>query len=121
MKNLMPLSEGKLMVKTYLENKSKVLPSDLTLPNTETFDSDAFVELLNLPDCVKIRLYYGMNEKLEICAIILGVDSNGNEITIKDAGISSSSNNEDEFVIEISTKCPPTCDEGNNETNKKLL
>lgn len=121
MKNLMPLSEGKLMVKTYLENKSKVLPSDLTLPNTETFDSDAFVELLNQPDCVKIRLYYGMNEKLEICAIILGVDSNGNEITIKGNKNSVSINEPDEYVIEISTKCPPNCPPESNKLVNKLL
>lgn len=121
MKNLMPLSEGKLMVKTYLENKSKVLPGDLTLPNTETFDSDAFVELLNQPDCVKIRLYYGMNEKLEICAIILGVDSNGNEITIKGKENLVGINDLDEYVIEKSTKCPPNCPPESNELVNKLL
>lgn len=121
MKNLMPLSDGKLMVKNYLDNKSKVFTGEITLPNTETYDSEAFVALLNQPDCVKIRIHYGMNEENVICAIFVGVDSNGNEITIKGAGISSSGNNEDEYVIEISTKCPPTCDEGNNETNKKLI
>ena len=113
MKNLMPLSEGKLMVKTYLENKSKVLPSDLTLPNTETFDSDAFVELLNLPDCVKIRLYYGMKENLEICAIIVGVDSNGNEIYIENKGL----NGIDElYVIDDGQACPPYCNVENKIT-----
>jgi hypothetical protein len=121
MKNLMPLSDGKLMVKTYLENKSKVLPTDLTLPNTETYDSDAFVALLNQPDCIKIRLYYGMNEKLEICAIFVGVDSNGNEITIKGQGISSIVNTDDEYVIEVSTKCPPICPPENDQIIKKLL
>ncbi len=118
MKNLMPLSDGKLMVKTYLENKLKVLPTDLTLPNTETYDSDAFVALLNQPDCVKVRLYYGMNEKLEICAIFVGVDSNGNEITIKGDSISNSVNAEDEYVIEVSTKCPPSCPNVNNSIFK---
>ena len=120
MKNLMPLSDGKLMVKTYLENKLKVLPTDLTLPNTETYDSEAFVALLNQPDCVKVRLYYGMNEKLEICAIFVGVDTNGNEITIKGAGIANSINAGDEYVIEVSTKCPPNCPPENEELIKKL-
>lgn len=117
----MPLSDGKLMVKAYLENKSKVLPTDSTLPNTETYDSDAFVALLNQPDCVKIRLYYGMNEKLEICAIFVGVDSNGNEITIKGQGISSIANTDDEYVIEVSTKCPPACDPISNNIKKVLV
>lgn len=117
----MPLSDGKLMVKTYLENKSKVLPTDLTLPNTETYDSDAFVALLNQPDCVKIRLYYGMNERQEICAIFVGVDSNGNEITIKSNASINSVSEGDEFVIEVSTKCPPNCDPINNNFNKVLI
>lgn len=117
----MPLTDGKLMVKTYLENKSKVLPNELTLPNTETYDSDAFIALLNQPDCVKIRLYYGMNEKLEICAIFVGVDSNGNEITMKRQGISNNVNAIDEYVIEVSTKCPPICPPENDQIIKKLL
>ncbi len=121
MKNLMPLADGKVMVKTYLENKSKVFTGDITLPNTETYDSEAFLALLNQPDCVKIRIHYGMNEENVICAIFVGVDSNGNEITIKGQGISSSVNADDEYVIELSTKCPPTCPPENNQITKKLI
>jgi hypothetical protein len=120
MKNLMPLADGKVMVKTYLENKSKVFTGNITLPNTETYDSDAFLALLNQPDCVKIRIYYGMNEENVICAIFVGVDSNGNEITIKSQGNSSSLNADDEYVIEVSTKCPPFCPPENNQIIKKL-
>ena len=115
MKNLMPLSDGKLMVKTYLENKSKVLPTDLTLPNTETYDSDAFVALLNQPDCVKIRLYYSSSSSY------YSGNSNGNEITIKGQSISSIVNTDEEYVIEVSTKCPPFCPPENDQIIKKLL
>jgi hypothetical protein len=110
MKNLVPLADGKEMVKTYLENKKKVILNDSTLPNTETFDSDAFVELLKQPDCVKIRLYYGMKENLEICAIIVGVDSNGNEIYVENKGLNGI---EETYVIEDGQKCPPYCTDEN--------
>lgn len=113
MKNLVSLSDGKLMVKTYLENKSKVIPNESTLPNTETFDSDAFVELLKQPDCVKIRLYYGMNENLEIRAIIVGVDSNGNEIYIENKGLNEAN---ELYVIEDGQACPPYCNNENKIT-----
>jgi hypothetical protein len=113
MKNLVPLSDAKLMVKTYLENKSKVIPNESTLPNTETFDSEAFVALLNQPDCVKVRLYYGMNENLEIRAIVVGVDSNGNEIYIENMGL----NGTDElYVIDDGQACPPYCNVENKIT-----
>jgi len=120
MKNLMPLADGKVMVKTYLENKSKVFTGDITLPNTETYDSEAFLALLNQPDCVKIRIHYGMNEENVICAIFVGVDSNGNEITIKNNGIIANKGADDEYVIELSTKCPPNCPPENEVLIKKL-
>jgi hypothetical protein len=120
MKNLMPLSEGKLMVKTYLENKSKVFTGEFTLPNTETYDAEAFVALINQPDCVKIRIHYGMDNNKEICAIFVGVDSNGNEVTIKGQSVSSNINTEDEYVIEVSTRCPPICPPENDQIIKKL-
>ena len=120
MKNLMPLADGKLMVKAYLENKSKVFTGEITLPNTETYDSEAFLTLLNQPDCVKVRIHYGMNENNVICAIFVGVDSNGNEITIKNNGIIANAGTDDEYVIELSTKCPPFCPTDNEQIIKKL-
>lgn len=120
MKNLMPLSDGKLMVKTYLDNKSKVFTGEFTLPNTETYDSEAFIALLNQPDCVQVRIHYGMNEDNVICAIFVGVDSFGNEITIKNSGNSGNAAGTEEYVIELSTKCPPNCPPENNELIKKL-
>jgi len=121
MKNLMPLYEGKLMVKNYLDNKSKVFTGEITLPNTETYDSEAFVALLKQPDCVKIRIHYGMNEDKVICAIFVGVDSNGNEITIKNNGIIANAGADDEYVIELSTKCPPICSDETDQSVKKLI
>ena len=121
MKNLMPLADGKVMVKTYLENKSKVFTGEFTLPNTETYDSEAFVELLKQPDCVKIRIHYGMNEEKVICAIFVGVDTNGNEITIKNNGIIANTEADDEYVIELSTKCPPICSDETDQSVKKLI
>jgi hypothetical protein len=121
MKNLMPLSEGKLMVKNYLDNKSKVFTGEITLPNTETYDSEAFIALLKQPDCVKIRIHYGMNEDKVICAIFVGVDSNGNEITIKNNGFIANTGVDEEYVIELSSKCPPSCSDENDQSIKKLI
>jgi hypothetical protein len=121
MKNLMPLSDGKLMVKNYLDNKSKVFTGEITLPNTETYDSEAFMALLNQPDCVKIRIHYGMSEDKVICAIFVGVDSNGNEITIKNNGFIANTGVDEEYVIELSSKCPPSCSDENDQSIKKLI
>jgi hypothetical protein len=62
-----------------------------------------------------------MNEDKVICAIFVGVDSNGNEITIKNNGINANAGADDEYVIELSTKCPPSCPDENNKTENKLI
>ena len=54
-----------------------------------------------------------MKENLEICAIIVGVDSNGNEIYIENKGL----NGIDElYVIDDGQACPPYCNVENKIT-----
>jgi hypothetical protein len=111
MENLLPVTDAKFMVKTYLENKSTVLKQEYLenniLSNTITYGVGAFKRLLDNPNCTQIRMYYGMNEKLEITSIFVGVDQEGNEILIQ---------NDDnlvevtEYTIDEGLRCPPTCE-----------
>lgn len=107
------------MVKTYLENKETILKPEYAnqnvLSNTITYGVEAFKDLLTQPNCSKLRMYFGMNEKLEITAIFVGVDSMGNEILIekKVAGISEST----EYTVDEGARCPPMC----NENGKSVL
>lgn len=108
MKNLITLKSAKEKVKLFLNNKNKVISSEYAdrniISNSETVDAKAVRLILDQPDCQGFRLYYGMNEQLEISAIFIGVDSNGNEITIKNLD-----GNEDEYVLDDTAKCPPLC------------
>lgn len=111
MGNLLPVTDAKFMVKTYLENKSTILKQEYLenniLSNTITYGVEAFKLLLNNPNCCQIRMYYGMNEKLEITCIFVGVDPEGNEILIQsDDNLLEVT----EFTIDEGLRCPPTCE-----------
>jgi hypothetical protein len=111
MENLLPVADAKFMVKTYLENKSLVLKQEYlesnVLSNTITYGVEAFKRLVNNPNCCQIRMYYGMNEKLEITGIFVGVDPDGNEILIQsDDNLVEVT----EYTLDEGLRCPPTCE-----------
>jgi hypothetical protein len=110
MENLLPVTDAKAMVKTYLDNKSTVLKPEYlelnVLSNTITYGVDAFKNLVNNPKCTQIRMYFGMNEKLEITGIFVGVDPDGNEILIQnEANLSTGT----DYTLDEGIRCPPTC------------
>ena len=119
MENLLPFTDAKSMVKTYLENKSTVLKPEYlernVLSNTITYGVEAFKNLVNNPNCSQIRMYFGMNDQLEITGIFVGVDSEGNEILIQNqANIDDNT----EYALDEGLRCPPTCQ---NNTKSRLI
>jgi hypothetical protein len=119
MENLLPVTDAKVMVKTYLDNKSTVLKSEYlelnVLSNTITYGVDAFKNLVNNPKCAQIRMYFGMNEKLEITGIFVGVDPEGNEILIQS---NTNLGGNTEYTLDEGLRCPPTCQ---TETKSRLI
>ena len=51
-----------------------------TLPVCETFDRDAFEELLAVEGCVSIRAYFGMDEELNVKLIFVAVNDKEEDI-----------------------------------------
>ena len=119
MENLLPVTDAKTMVKTYLENKSTILKPEYVerniLSNTITYGVEAFRSLVNTPNCSNIRMYFGMNAKLEITGIFIGVDNEGNEIFIQN---DASVNGDTEYALDEGLRCPPTCQ---TETKSRLV
>ena len=64
----------------------------LVIPDAEAFNKPAVLEILKDPRCVGIRIYHGVKRdekrgyKDEIRLIIVGVDSQGNEILFTPSG-----------------------------------
>ena len=88
--------------KTYRDNKAGILDPKVdpdVLPICETFDRADFDDLLSQTDCQKIRIYLGMNDKLEVRIVAVGVNSDDEDILPIDA----------ELIMERANRCPKSC------------
>ena len=75
------------------------------LPESETFNRNAFDTLLAKEGCEGIRIYYGMDENLKVHAIAVPVNEN-NEDILPDHDTLTESN---EDIVEEGQRCPPIC------------
>jgi len=96
------LSDAITMTTTYRDNKDSILAAKVdpdVLPICETFDRQDFDDLLAQTDCEKIRIYLGMNEKLDIRLIAVGVNSDDEDILPTD----------EELIMDDAERCPYVC------------
>lgn len=109
--NLVPVSRANEMIALYRENKETILAPNYkktdVLAFSETFNADDVRLLLSQPGCVGFRVRYGMDDKLWLHAILVGVDANGNDIIIQNPGFGLK--DDEGYVVEDATRCPPDC------------
>ena len=114
------LDNAKQLTKKYRDNKKKILKDEYgnkpTLPICETFDRDAFEELLAVPGCVSIRAYFGMDEELNVKLIFVAVNDKNEDILPQvqilpegDTGMLAMSSDDDVPISNTGDRCPPTC------------
>ncbi len=104
-KHQISLAEAKALTSRYRTNLEAITTTEFkgALPFSETFDAAAIQAILNQPECVSFRSYYGMKEDKTICIIHIGVDAAGNDI------INSLSGNGEDIIMELGQVCPPFC------------
>ncbi|HVG13033.1 MAG TPA: hypothetical protein VM843_08510 [Flavisolibacter sp.] len=74
------------------------------IPTSETFDREAFDALLSQPDCTSIRIYYGMDDKLKVHALAVGVNSKNEDILpLSERGVEAA------IIVENGQRCPTAC------------
>jgi hypothetical protein len=109
--NLVPVSRANEMIALYRENKETILAPNYkktdVLAFSETFNADDVRLLLSQPGCVGFRIRYGMDDKLWLHAILVGVDANGNDIIIQNPGFGLK--DDEGYVVEDASRCPPDC------------
>jgi hypothetical protein len=116
LKHAVSLNKAKQLTSHYEKNKAKILKDEFhgkaTLPTSETFDRAAFDAILAKEGCVKIRIYYGMDEDLQVKLVVVGVDENDQDISTSNANKKSKNQDikdEPVFAFSDSTRCPPNC------------
>jgi hypothetical protein len=103
MSQFISLQEAIDLTSNYRTNKENILDSAYrnqgVLPICETFDRGVLDVLLAQTNCAHIRIYLGMDSNYKVKVVVVGADSNGNDILIKSA----------ELIGEEAQRCPPIC------------
>ncbi|QEH41872.1 hypothetical protein [Chitinophaga sp. XS-30] len=96
------------------------LNREFNLPVCEMFNKDAIAALLNQQGATGIRIYLGLNEKKEVCFVIVPTSGEGKDIRsrlVSDNGFSipgiskaMAQANEFEQALERGIRCPHMCD-----------
>jgi len=109
--HFIPLPQAQAMTARYRANKSNILsPAFIgtnTLLDCETFNREEFDWVLAQKDCVGLRIYFGMEENLQVRLLVTGVNINGDDI-ISEAG-ANLTEPPPSGVIELGRPCPTYC------------
>ena len=107
----------KQLTSHYEKNKTAILKDEFhgtaILPTCETFDRAAFDKLLAQDGCVGVRIYYGMDEDLNVNLVVVGVNEKDHDIRPSASSLKKVKNDDmiDEPVLALASglRCPPYC------------
>lgn len=109
--HLISLDEAIAMTALYRQQMNTILATQYQeqniLPVCETFDKAALDRLLAETGCAAVRIYYGMSDDLKVHAVIVGVNSNNEDLLPSWANMLTSEG--DPVILEEATRCPDDC------------
>lgn len=76
------------------------------LPICESFDVAIFKEVVSQPECMGLRIYYGMDIDKRIHAIVVGVNEKDEDML---PPVQIQSLNDGNLIIEEAGRCPTNC------------
>ena len=89
------LKEASKLTKRYRDDRGSSKE-----PIAGAFGHKAFKDILEQKDCVGIRVYYAKDDNKNLTTVLVGIDSNGNDLY-------------EGRLMEWSGLCPPLCGEDN--------
>jgi hypothetical protein len=120
MKHRITLDQAKRMTKHFRNEREKVIKDEFRgkkmLPTCETFEREAFEQLLRQPGCTHIRIYLGMDEEKQVKVIAVGANEKGEDILPTDNELTSDFG----VLVEEGQRCPDYCPP-NSELNYDTL
>lgn len=116
MNHFISLQEAIDMTSLYRSQGQNILKPEYEgqgiLALSETFGRSVFDTVLSKAGCTGLRIYYGMSDDLKIHAIIVGVDSAGDDMLPEEDRLLESSETAEEDIIERGIRCPDICPPG---------
>lgn len=105
MSQFISLEKAAAMTADYRQNRENILGASYKNQNIlcicETFDRGVFDDVLGQPDCVGLRIYYGMSSDMQVHAIIVGVNSFNEDMITTSRDVN--------LIIEEGRRCPFDC------------
>ena len=119
------LAKAIQMTTLYRQEKENILAVPFKNQNilckSETFDRGVFDVVLAQTGCAGLRVYYGMDEELKVHAIVVGVDSNNQDMLPPSVSgkttTASLDDDGDDGIIETGNRCPDDCPPGSGGLN----
>jgi len=114
MNHFISLQQAIDMTTLYRQQKENVLADEYKGTNilaiSETFDRAAFDWVLAQAGCTALRIYFGMDASLNIHSIVVGVNSNNEDILPpQQSGTTTTATTDDTGIIEEGNRCPDLC------------
>ena len=78
------------------------------LPLAETFDKNAILAMLAVPNATRFRIYLGEKEDGKICSVLVAADAEGSDI-LPTAITSANVTNDPPYILEDAIRCPEAC------------
>ena len=104
------LQDAVAMTEKFRKNKDNILAPEfrnqIIIPFSETFNREAIEKLLSAENCAAIRIYYGMDEKMKLHAILVAVNDSNEDILPPEGALSSADN---PVIVEEGQRCPDFC------------
>jgi hypothetical protein len=111
MSKFISLDQAVAMTTLYRQQKETVLAPPFKgqdiLCISETIERSFFESLLANPECMKLRIYYGMDKELKIHAIIVGVNKSNEDIL--PAKVAGKLLDPGSGIIDEAQRCPTDC------------
>ena len=102
------LAKAKEMTARYRQNRNSVISPSYAgqdiIPICDKFDRNVFDKLLLKPNCMAIRLYYGMDESLKVHPIVVAVNEKDEDILPDESNLE-----EGDDIGDDTLRCPPLC------------
>ncbi|MGC4100807.1 hypothetical protein [Ferruginibacter sp.] len=108
--NFISLPQAVAMTSLYRKERDSILKPELVgqniLPICETFDRKAFDYLLGEGGCTGLRFYLGMDDKLNVHIIAVGINEKGDDMLPL---MTSAPGDPGDQIVENGQRCPLDC------------
>jgi hypothetical protein len=119
--HFIPLDKAIEMTAIYRKEKEQILSPQFQgrdiLPLSETFNRDAFDQLLSTPGCAGVKIYFGMDHTLQVHALIVAVNESNEDLLPAPGSQIATDIPDDPVIIDEGQRCPPICPEKKSVLN----